>query len=161
MVQGGVDNPGSDDGTVPPLNPIDETLISADPQVYAYNLDLFIEHGSTPEGDNPQQTMPAWGDEGKLHAAADRRCDRLCDEPQSCTGSDCYTGSGVVLATSLDDQLKRRVSVKLYECLGHHDPPSNNYPVHRYPSGSSRNNGANRLPSSTGAEFGESRNRRE
>ena len=55
-----------DDGTVPPLNPIDETLISADPQVYAYNLDLFVEHGSTPEGTNPQQSMPAWGDEGKL-----------------------------------------------------------------------------------------------
>ena len=51
---------------MPPLNPIDETLISADPQAYAYNLDLFIEHGSTPEGTNPQQTMPAWGDEGKL-----------------------------------------------------------------------------------------------
>ena len=56
--QGGVANPGSDDGTVPPLNPIDETLISADPQVYAYNLDLFIEHGSTPEGTNPEQICP-------------------------------------------------------------------------------------------------------
>ncbi len=63
---GGVANPGSDDGTVPPLNPIDETLISTDPQTYAYNLDLFIEHGSTPAGTNPQQSMPAWGDEGKL-----------------------------------------------------------------------------------------------
>ena len=64
--QSGVDNPGSDDGTVPPLNPIDETLIDSDPHTYATNLDLFIEHGSTPEGDSPQQTMPAWGDEGKL-----------------------------------------------------------------------------------------------
>ena len=64
---GGVANPGSDDGTVPPLNPIDETLISADPQVYTYNLDLFVEHGSTPEGTDPQQSMPAWGDEGKLN----------------------------------------------------------------------------------------------
>jgi mono/diheme cytochrome c family protein len=63
---GGVDNPGSDDGTVPSLNPIDETLISSDPQVYAYNLDLFIEHGSTPAGTNPRQSMPAWGDENKL-----------------------------------------------------------------------------------------------
>ncbi len=59
-------HPGSDDGTVPPLNPIDETLINSDPHTYATNLDLFIEHGSTPEGDSPQQTMPAWGDEGKL-----------------------------------------------------------------------------------------------
>ena len=64
--QGGLINPGSDDGTVPPLNPIDDTMISADPQVYAYNVDLFIEHGSTPEGPNPQLTMAAWGDEGKL-----------------------------------------------------------------------------------------------
>ena len=64
--QGGIDNPGSDDGTVPPLNPIDATLISADPQVYAINLDLFLEHGSTPAGSSPQLSMPAWGDQQKL-----------------------------------------------------------------------------------------------
>jgi mono/diheme cytochrome c family protein len=64
--KGGVSNPGSTDGTVPPLNPIDDTLKSSDPVVYATNLDLFIEHGSTPGGDNPQQKMPAWGDEKKL-----------------------------------------------------------------------------------------------
>jgi branched-chain amino acid transport system substrate-binding protein len=63
---GGVANEGSDDGTIPPLNPIDETLISSDPQVYAYNLDLFIEHGSVPAGPSPKETMPAWGDEAKL-----------------------------------------------------------------------------------------------
>ncbi|HET7377252.1 MAG TPA: c-type cytochrome, partial [Anaerolineae bacterium] len=63
---GGVQNPGSDDGTVPPLNPIDDTLISSDPPTYAYNLDLFLEHGSTPAGPNPQLKMPAWGDEKKL-----------------------------------------------------------------------------------------------
>src|ERR1700686_588300 len=44
--KGGVSNPGSSDGTVPALNPIDSTLISSDPAVYATNLDLFIEHGS-------------------------------------------------------------------------------------------------------------------
>jgi mono/diheme cytochrome c family protein len=64
--QGGIDNPGSDDGTIPPLNPIDATLIDKDPKVYATNLDLFIEHGSTPAGTNPKETMPAWGDENKL-----------------------------------------------------------------------------------------------
>ena len=64
--QGGVPNPGSDDGTVPPLNPIDDTLISADPYIYAYNVDLFIEHGSDAEGPNPEIAMPAWGDEGRL-----------------------------------------------------------------------------------------------
>jgi len=63
---GGVANPGSTDGTIPPLNPIDETLIDRNPHVYAYNLDLFIEHGSTPEGPNPKQVMPAWGDTKKL-----------------------------------------------------------------------------------------------
>jgi mono/diheme cytochrome c family protein len=64
--QGGIDNPGSDDGTIPPLNPIDATLIDKDPKIYATNLDLFIEHGSTPAGTNPKETMPAWGDENKL-----------------------------------------------------------------------------------------------
>jgi mono/diheme cytochrome c family protein len=65
---GGVANPGSTDGTVPPLNPIDGTLIDPDPKVYATNLDLFLEHGSTPEGPSPKQTMPAWGDDKKLTA---------------------------------------------------------------------------------------------
>ena len=64
--QGGIDNPGSDDGTIPELNPIDETLIDPDLKVFAINLDFFLEHGSTPAGDNPKQVMPAWGDEGKL-----------------------------------------------------------------------------------------------
>ena len=63
---GGVDNPGSEDGTVPELNPIDPTLISLDHTTYVTNLDLFLEHGSVPEGTNPEQTMPAWGDEAKL-----------------------------------------------------------------------------------------------
>jgi mono/diheme cytochrome c family protein len=61
----GVPNPGSDDGSVPPLNPIDSTLLNADPKVSAANIDLFVEHGSVPSGDNPQISMPAFGD-GKL-----------------------------------------------------------------------------------------------
>jgi mono/diheme cytochrome c family protein len=64
--KGGISNPGSKDGTVPPLNPIDPTLISADPKTYATNLDLFIEHGSTPEGVSPTFSMPAWGDKKAL-----------------------------------------------------------------------------------------------
>ncbi len=64
--QGGINNPGSNDGTIPPLNPIDDTLVNADPKVFAYNIDLFIEHGSTPSGTNPKETMPAWGDQHKL-----------------------------------------------------------------------------------------------
>jgi mono/diheme cytochrome c family protein len=54
-------NPGSDDGTVPPLNPIDETMVSSDYQVFAYNIDLFIENGSEPPGINPTFHMPDWG----------------------------------------------------------------------------------------------------
>jgi len=64
----GVANPGSDDGTVPVLNPIDPSLVSADHYVYVCNIDLFLEHGSVPSGPSPQQTMPAWGDSGQLTA---------------------------------------------------------------------------------------------
>ncbi len=64
--KGGVANPGSDDGTVPPLNPIDDTIKSSSPLTYAYNLDLFMEHGSTPAGTNPTFVMPAWGDKNTL-----------------------------------------------------------------------------------------------
>jgi mono/diheme cytochrome c family protein len=63
---GGVSNPGSTDGTVPPLNPIDSTIANSDPKVFAFNVDLFVEHGSTPDGPNPAQVMPAWGDQHKL-----------------------------------------------------------------------------------------------
>ena len=63
---GGVANPGSTDGTVPALNPIDPALVDKDPKVFAYNLDLFITHGSTPAGDKPTLSMPAWGDQKKL-----------------------------------------------------------------------------------------------
>lgn len=62
----GVPNPGSKDGSVPALNPIDPTLVSNDQKEYATNLDLFIEHGSTPEGDKPALKMPAFGDQKTL-----------------------------------------------------------------------------------------------
>ena len=64
--KGGISNPGSSDGTVPPLNPIDSTLVSSDYKTFATNLDLFIEHGSTPEGNGPTFSMPAWGDKKAL-----------------------------------------------------------------------------------------------
>lgn len=64
--KGGVNNPGSDDGTVPSLNPIDPTIKSSDYKTFATNMDLFLQHGSTPEGDNPEKSMPAWGDTGAL-----------------------------------------------------------------------------------------------
>ena len=63
---GGVSNPGSSDGTVPPLNPIDPTIADADYKTFATNIDLFVEHGSTPEGTTPTFSMPAWGDKKAL-----------------------------------------------------------------------------------------------
>ncbi len=64
--KGGNPNPGSGRGSIPPLNPIDSTLVNTDLKVYATNIDLFIEHGSTPVGSVPNFSMPAWGDTGAL-----------------------------------------------------------------------------------------------
>jgi mono/diheme cytochrome c family protein len=63
---GGNPNPGSADGVVPPLNPIDPQMKSADLQEFATNIDLFMEHGSTPAGPNPALVMLAWGDDTLL-----------------------------------------------------------------------------------------------
>ena len=60
--KGGNPNPGSDDGTIPALNPIDPTIKNPDPKLFASNIDLFVEHGSTPAGPNPTFSMIAWGD---------------------------------------------------------------------------------------------------
>ncbi len=57
-----VPNPGSEDGTVPPLNPIDPTIANTDLKTFATNLDLFVEHGSVPDGPAPQIAMPSFGD---------------------------------------------------------------------------------------------------
>jgi S-disulfanyl-L-cysteine oxidoreductase SoxD len=65
--KGGIPNPGSTDGTVPALNPIDPTLKDPDIKTFATNLDLFIEHGSTPDGNNPTFSMPPWGDKKALN----------------------------------------------------------------------------------------------
>ncbi len=59
-------NPGSDDGTIPPLNPIDSTLVSQDYTTFAYNIDLFLQNGSVAEGPNAAYQMPAWGAKGAL-----------------------------------------------------------------------------------------------
>ncbi len=64
--RGGVANPGSDDGTVPPLNPIDPELVDPDPDVFASKIDPFPQHGSTPAGPKPALAMPAFGDSGAL-----------------------------------------------------------------------------------------------
>jgi mono/diheme cytochrome c family protein len=62
----GVPNPGSEDESVPPLNPIDPTIANPNPDIFSTNLDLFIEHGSAPEGPNPLILMPSFGDKNLL-----------------------------------------------------------------------------------------------
>ncbi|MGD8405030.1 MAG: cytochrome c [Anaerolineales bacterium] len=62
----GVLNPGTDDGAVPTLNPMDPAMVSDDLETFAYNIDLFVQHGSTPAGPLPSIAMPAWGDSGVL-----------------------------------------------------------------------------------------------
>ena len=57
---GGIVNPGSDDGTVPELKPIDDDFKDATA------MDLVVEHGSTPEGVDTATKMPPFGDEGTL-----------------------------------------------------------------------------------------------
>jgi mono/diheme cytochrome c family protein len=61
----GVANPGSDDGTIPALNPIDPAFLAdanGDAAVFARDIEVFIQHGSRPSGSNPLLSMPAWGD---------------------------------------------------------------------------------------------------
>ena len=55
-----VPNPGSNDGTVPPLNPIDPELANKNPSLFATNIDRFVQHGSIPDGPNPALFMPNW-----------------------------------------------------------------------------------------------------
>jgi mono/diheme cytochrome c family protein len=63
---GGIANFGSADGTVPALNPVDPRLKDPTYKTFATNLDLFLEHGSTPAGTNPIFQMPPWGASGTL-----------------------------------------------------------------------------------------------
>ena len=64
--RGGVPNPGSDDGTVPALAPIDRELADPDPDTFVTKIDAFLQHGSTPAGPKPALAMPAFGDSGAL-----------------------------------------------------------------------------------------------
>jgi mono/diheme cytochrome c family protein len=57
----GIANPDSDDEAIPPLNPIDPTIANPDSTIFAYNVDLFIENGSIPEGEGPLLLMPPFG----------------------------------------------------------------------------------------------------
>lgn len=57
----GLPNPGSDDGSVPVLNPIDPEIASSDARTFAQNVDGYLENGSLPEGSGPLLLMPAFG----------------------------------------------------------------------------------------------------
>ena len=61
-----VPNPGSDDKFVPPLNPIDRELFDKNPNTFAKNIDILIQHGSIPDGPNPHFHMLAFGDDHTL-----------------------------------------------------------------------------------------------
>ncbi len=63
---GNVPNTGSKDGTIPLLNPIDRDLFSPDPKAFAEKIDVYIQHGSRPEGANPQVSMLPFGDTNGL-----------------------------------------------------------------------------------------------
>jgi ubiquinol-cytochrome c reductase cytochrome b subunit len=56
-----VPNPGSDDSTVPLLNPIDRELFDKDPAVFVSKIDPFLQNGSTPSGTHPALKMPDFG----------------------------------------------------------------------------------------------------
>ena len=61
-----VPNPGSLEGKVPDLHPIDRELFNPDAQVFAENVDRYLQHGSVPAGPNPAIRMPAFGDTNVL-----------------------------------------------------------------------------------------------
>jgi len=61
-----VPNPGSTDGTVPPLNPIDPTLFNKTAQIFVDHIDPYIQHGSIPDGPNPALHMLSFGDSQSL-----------------------------------------------------------------------------------------------
>jgi mono/diheme cytochrome c family protein len=57
----GIENPGSTDGTVPVLNPIDPAIKNTDPKIFALNLDIYLQNGSTPDGPSPKLKMTDFG----------------------------------------------------------------------------------------------------
>lgn len=67
--KGGVLNPGSDDKVVPALDPIDRVFFNTDPRVFARNIDIYIQHGSVPEGPAPAIKMLPFGDSNALTQA--------------------------------------------------------------------------------------------
>jgi ubiquinol-cytochrome c reductase cytochrome b subunit len=61
-----VPNPGSAAGKVPALRDMSGALFDEDPDVFAENIDRFIQHGSVPAGPHPVLQMPNFGDSHSL-----------------------------------------------------------------------------------------------
>jgi ubiquinol-cytochrome c reductase cytochrome b subunit len=61
-----VPNPGSDDGHVPALNPIDREIYDPNPVVFVSRIDPLLQHGSVPPGPHPALRMPDFGDSDSL-----------------------------------------------------------------------------------------------
>jgi mono/diheme cytochrome c family protein len=57
----GLPNPGTDDGSVPVLNPMDPELVGSSPSEFSANLQDILQNGSVPSGDQPMIVMPAFG----------------------------------------------------------------------------------------------------
>jgi uncharacterized repeat protein (TIGR01451 family) len=74
---GGVNNPGSSDGTIPSLNPIDPGFLHSDQVAqaedlavgFAKEIDPFIQHGSQSAGGARVYSMPSFGDRNLLTQA--------------------------------------------------------------------------------------------
>ncbi|HEX8948017.1 MAG TPA: cytochrome b N-terminal domain-containing protein [Dissulfurispiraceae bacterium] len=64
--KGSIPNPGSAQGKVPALNPVDKGLFNREARTFAENIDKFIQHGATPPGPKPLLRMPAFGDTKSL-----------------------------------------------------------------------------------------------
>jgi len=64
----GVPNPGSDDGSVPVLNPIDPEIADPHAEVFAGNVYQYLDQGSLPSGSGPLIMMPAFGFDNLLDA---------------------------------------------------------------------------------------------
>ena len=64
--KGGIPNPGSAGGEIPPLNPIDRRFYSSDPQTFATNVDRVLQYGSIPKGPMPEKQMLVFGETNSL-----------------------------------------------------------------------------------------------
>jgi ubiquinol-cytochrome c reductase cytochrome b subunit len=64
--KGGVPNPGSAGGAIPPLNPIDRKFFSNNPQTFANNIDRVLQYGSIPKGPMPEKKMLLFGETNSL-----------------------------------------------------------------------------------------------